>query len=188
MISTQHISFQGSLVELMGVGEGNESQILQRSNFSDMTRRLVILPGHYMVFRIGVLTKESEGENSGSVFVDTDYHRFDVDFRFTVARGSLHTVPRDLAFDPVFPGKRAELKLRVYSSFAQEMVADSLTAVPPDTRFKFVPESASKKSKIFSGQKNLIGKVVFDPGAACRKDESCYSGFSIRSKSEFSTS
>ena len=49
------------------------------------------------------MTKDVEGETNGTVFVDTDYHHFKVAFRFTVARGSLHTVPRELNFDPVFP-------------------------------------------------------------------------------------
>ena len=56
-----------------------------------------------MVFRVGILTKDEEGETNGSVFVETDFHSFDVRFRFRVARGSLHTVPRELVFDPVFP-------------------------------------------------------------------------------------
>ena len=51
------------------------------------------------------LTKEREGATEATVFVDTDFHSFEVAFRFVVARGSLHTVPRELAFDPVFPVK-----------------------------------------------------------------------------------
>ncbi len=36
----------GSLVEMMGVAEGNETQILRRTNFSEgLTRRLLIPPG-----------------------------------------------------------------------------------------------------------------------------------------------
>ena len=66
-------------------------------------RRLYIPPDHYMVFRVGILTKDEEGETKGSVFIETDFHSFDVHFRFRVARGSLHTVPRELIFDPVFP-------------------------------------------------------------------------------------
>lgn len=117
----------GSLVELMGVAEGNETQviwqtsflfllcrskavffllqILQRSNFSTgLVRRLLIPPGHYMVFRIGVLTSaDAEGESNASVYVETDYHAFRVYFRFRVARGSLNTVPRELAFEDAFP-------------------------------------------------------------------------------------
>lgn len=93
----------GSLVELMGVDLGDEADILRRANFSDMPRRLAIPPGHYMVFRIGVLTKEREGATEATVFVDTDFHSFEVKFAFVVARGSLHTVPRELAFEPAFP-------------------------------------------------------------------------------------
>ena len=94
----------GSLVELMGVERGNETQILRRANFSGMTRRLYIPPGHYMVFRIGILTSsDAEGETAASVYVETDYHSFKVLFRYTVAKGSLHTVPRELIFEPAFP-------------------------------------------------------------------------------------
>ena len=93
----------GSLVELMGVEMGNETQILQRANFSNMARKLSIPPGHYMVFRISIQTPDEEGLTNATVFIDTDYHFFLLPFRFRVAKGSLHTVPRELIFDPVFP-------------------------------------------------------------------------------------
>ncbi len=61
-----------------------------------------------MVFRIGLLTTEMEGEYNASVFIDTDYHAFRVHFRFAVARGSLHTVPGELAFEHAFPVRDRE--------------------------------------------------------------------------------
>lgn len=98
----------GSIVELMGIDSGNETQILQRRNFSDLPkrRRLHIPPDHFMVFRVGLLTpREVAGENDtkASVFVDTDRHSLDVYFRYRVAHGSLHTVPRELTLEPAFP-------------------------------------------------------------------------------------
>jgi hypothetical protein len=60
------------------------------------------------------------------------------------------------------------------------MITDSVSPFPPDPRFVFVPES--KGAKIFSGVKNLIGKVIFDPGATCRKKQLCYTGFSTNGK------
>ena len=93
----------GSLVELMGVEAGSQADILRRANFSDMTRRLKIPPGHYMVFRVGIFTPNEEGETNATVFVDTDYHAFRVPFKFRVAKGSLSTVPRELIFDSAFP-------------------------------------------------------------------------------------
>ncbi len=86
-----------------------------------MTRRLVIYPGHYMVFRIGVLTREedgAEGETAANVFVDTDHHTFRVGFRLTVARGTLFTVPRDLVFDPAFPVSTASYASRRFPPLA----------------------------------------------------------------------
>ena len=95
----------GSLVELMGVDEGNETTILERFTFSSMPRQLVIPPDHFMAFRIGILTpSDKEGATNATVYVETNYQRFEVPFRFRVAKGSLHTVPRELIFDPVFPG------------------------------------------------------------------------------------
>ena len=97
----------GSLVELMGVEEGNETTILERFTFSSMGRQLVIPPNHFMAFRIGILTPtEKEGATNATVYVETNYQKFEVPFRFRVAKGSLHTVPKELIFDPVFPGKK----------------------------------------------------------------------------------
>lgn len=93
----------GALVELMGVGRGSEMDILQRANFSGMTRKLIIHPGHYLVFRIGVNTRDQEGTIKASVFVETDHDALDVLFQYTVAEGSLHTVPKELVFEPAFP-------------------------------------------------------------------------------------
>ena len=93
----------GALVELMGVEEGNETQVLQRANFSGMVRTMSIAPGHYMVFRISIQTPEEEGLTNATVFIDTEFHAFLLPFRFRVAKGSLQTVPRELIFDSVFP-------------------------------------------------------------------------------------
>ncbi len=94
----------GSLVEMMGVAPGDEEDIAVRTNYSEgLHRRLVIPPGHYMVFRIGLMTKDLEGEHNASVFVDTDFHAFHVYFRFKVAKGSVTTMPKDLAFEHAFP-------------------------------------------------------------------------------------
>jgi hypothetical protein len=68
-----------------------------------MVRTMAIPPGHYMVFRISIQTPDEEGLTNATVFVDTDYHAFLLPFRFRVAKGSLHTVPRELIFEPVFP-------------------------------------------------------------------------------------
>lgn len=63
------------------------------------------------------------------------------------------------------------------------MTANSVVTVPPDSRFTFVPDS--RGARIFSGQKNYIGKIVFDPSKNCRDDDNCYTGFSVKSKCEY---
>ncbi len=77
---------------------------------------------------------------------------------------------------PLLQGKSVDLKLRVFSSFTQGMTTTSVETVPPDPRFSF-RESSKTRGRIFSGQKNLVGRIIFDPEAACRREQNCYSGF-----------
>ena len=71
----------GSLIELMGIAPGNETDLSGRSNFTDLARRLFVLPGHYIVFRIGLLTGAEEGEFHASCFVSSEYEELRVPFR-----------------------------------------------------------------------------------------------------------
>jgi len=166
----------GSLIELMGMAPGNESQLAGRQNFSDLSRRLYVLPGHYIVFRIGLQSGAEEGEFHASVFVSSEYEELRVPFRFRVAKGSLSTHPQQLAFDTAFPGKVSELKLHVHSSFKHKMRVKDLSVVGDDPRFTFSISQASGGS-IPPGQKSFVGRVTFDPGAVCSLTEDCYTGF-----------
>ena len=114
--------------------------------------------------------------------METSYHNFNVPYTFRVARGSLQTLPKELIFEPVFPGTKAELKLKVFSSFAEEMITETVAPVPPDPRFSFKSTVNNGRNVIMSGERSLIGKVIFDPAAGCMNDQSCYCGFSIYSK------
>ena len=75
-----------------------------------------------------------------------------------------------------------DLKLKVYSSFAEEMITDAVSTVPPDPQFRFEHAVADGRTVIMSQERSYIGKVIFDPAAGCMHDESCYCGFSIYSK------
>ena len=60
--------------------------------------------------RVGIYTPSHEtAETNSSVFVETDYQRLDVKFRFRVTKGSLSTFPSDLVFEPAFPVRRANI-------------------------------------------------------------------------------
>ena len=78
-----------------------------------------------------------------------------------------------------------DLKLKVYSSFAEEMITDAVSTVPPDPQFRFEHAVADGRTVIMSQERSYIGKVIFDPAAGCINDESCYCGFSIYSKRKF---
>ena len=62
------------------------------------------------------------------------------------------------------------------------MITDDITTVPPDPRFSFKHAVHDGRTVIMSGEKSFIGKVIFDPGAACRLDDTCYSGIHLNSK------
>ena len=97
----------------------------------------------------------------------------------------MSTVPKELIFEPVFPGERAELKLKVFSSFAQDMDVRDVVTIPNDSRFTFeVAKKQAGKSNIVSGEKSTVGTVTFNPGATCRHDDSCYVGFRLTSRSK----
>ena len=81
-----------------------------------------------------------------------------------------------------FQGKHVELKLKVYSSFAEEMITDAVSTVPFDPQFRFEHAVADGRTVIMSQERSYIGKVVFDPAAGCQQEEACYCGFSIHSK------
>ena len=81
-----------------------------------------------------------------------------------------------------FKGKEVELKLKVYSSFAEEMITDAVSTVPFNPQFRFEHAVADGRTVIMPQERSYIGKVIFDPAAGCIQDESCYSGFSIQSK------
>ena len=84
-------------------------------------------------------------------------------------------------FKFIFQGKEVELKLKVFSSFTEDMITDSVSTIPRDSRFSFKHAVFDGRTVVMSGEKSFVGRVTFDPGASCRIDESCYSGFSLTS-------
>jgi hypothetical protein len=56
-----------------------------------------------------------------------------------------------------------------------------VTTIPRDQRFSFKHAVFDGRTVVMSGEKSFVGRVTFDPGAACRHDDTCYSGFSLTS-------
>ena len=97
------INISGSLIELMGVAMGNETKVAAKQNYSDLAKRLFVMPGHFVVYRIGLLSGGEEGQYQASVQVSTEFEELSVPFRFRVAKGSLSTQAQHLSFEPTFP-------------------------------------------------------------------------------------
>ncbi|XP_040568434.1 transmembrane protein 131 isoform X1 [Lepeophtheirus salmonis] len=141
-----------------------------------------ILAGESITFCLRIVTSENEGSVQAQIFIKTEYESLTIPLKYRVVRGSLTTVPEDLEFDPVFPGEKAELKLTVYSSFAQEMITSDVNTIPKDNSFTFQHGVLRGRNVIMSVEKSYIGKVIFDPAQECRMTQSCYVGFEMGSK------
>ena len=68
----------------MGVAPGGEQEILARTNYSSLARKLYVPPHHYVVYRIGLVTGKTEGEMWASVFVSTEFQDLIIPFRYTL--------------------------------------------------------------------------------------------------------
>ena len=79
----------------------------------------------------------------------------------------------------MFQGRQSEIPLYVHSSFKHKMSMLDLSVVGGDPRFSFRLEEGAV---INPGQKSFVGHVKFDPGAVCRGEEECYTGFSPHTK------
>ena len=96
---------------------GNETKIASKQNYSDLAKRLFVMPGHFVLYRIGLMSGSEEGQYQASVFVTTEFQELSVPFRFRVAKGSLSPQSQQLSFEPTFPvslhfnGEDSHLKL-----------------------------------------------------------------------------
>ena len=75
----------------------------------------------------------------------------------------------------LFQGRVSEIQLFVESSFKHAMQVKSLSVLGNDPRFSF--QLADPPPSLTPGQRSHVGRVLFDPGAACRPTEDCYTGF-----------
>ncbi|XP_069697669.1 transmembrane protein 131 isoform X2 [Periplaneta americana] len=175
----------GALVELVGVEEGNRSTVLQRHSFSNMSTTLVLMPGHYAVFRVFVEAPKTEGAILAEVFVKTQFERVVIPARMTVAHGNLEVLPESLVLDDCFPGKLCMQQLQVRSLFNREMDVTSITSVPPDPQvsYEYRKErdisSTLHVARISPLNTSSIGELRFNPAIGCRNQ--CYLGISPNS-------
>lgn len=137
-LSCVNITFTGSLIELMGVSVGNETTIAAKQNFSDLAKKLFVMPGHYVVYRIGLQSGTEEGEFHASVFVSTEFEELRVPFRFRVAKGSLSMQNQDVSFEPTFPVRYYKLHISfLYHQYDGEYGG---FIVSSSVQFAFVPD------------------------------------------------
>lgn len=71
--------------------------------FKYLCLQLVLMPGHYAVFRVFVEAPKTEGTVSAEVFIKTQFERVVIPTVMTVAHGNLEMVPESLVLDDCFP-------------------------------------------------------------------------------------
>ncbi|PNF21398.1 hypothetical protein B7P43_G15334 [Cryptotermes secundus] len=175
----------GALVELVGAEEGNQSTVLQRHSFSNMSTTLVLMPGCYAVFRVFVEAPKTEGTVLAEVFIKTQFERLVIPTVMTVAHGDLELVPESLVIDDCFPGKFCSQQLRVRSLFSREMDVTSITSVPPDPQVSYEngrePDGslAVHVTRILPLNTSSVGELRFNPAVGCGNH--CYLGISPNS-------
>ncbi|CAG0879470.1 unnamed protein product, partial [Darwinula stevensoni] len=98
---------------------------------------LIIAPGYFVLFRLGVRTPTEEGMHYGKVFVHTVYEEMDVPFRLRTALGTLSFIPTSLDFPDAFPGKISRTEVHVYSSFHHPLRLARVSPIPADPRLSF---------------------------------------------------
>lgn len=168
-----------SAVELMGVEEGNLTTIKNRNNMTYTSKSLFLKPHHYAVFRIGVLTPDTEGIFIAEAFVQTQFEQIKIPFRLRTADGSLSVVPNTIVFDHAFPGKISKQNLHILSTFGHPMSVKEVKPLPADSRFSYEPSQSSLLT-LQAGHKSHVGRLVFDPKVECGSE--CYTGFPLTSK------
>ncbi|CAL4187748.1 unnamed protein product, partial [Meganyctiphanes norvegica] len=170
-----------SAVELMGVEEGNITTIRSRNNMSYVSKSLFLKPNHYAVFRIGVLTPDTEGIFNAESFVQTQYEQIKIPFRLRTADGSLSVVPNKIIFKNAFPGKISQQDLHIFSTFGHPMTVKDVKPQPPDQRFWYESSVGRGGAPVLRpGHQSQVGRLVFDPMAHCHSE--CYAGFSLAAK------
>lgn len=65
--------------------------------------QLVLMGGHYAVFRVSVTAPNTEGDIIAEVFVETQFEHVVIPVRMTVLHGNLEIVPESLVLDDCFP-------------------------------------------------------------------------------------
>ena len=65
--------------------------------------QMVLMPGHYAVFRMFVEVPKTEGIVMSHVFINTQFEHLVIPAVMTVAHGHLEVVPESVVFDKCFP-------------------------------------------------------------------------------------
>ncbi|XP_049836735.1 transmembrane protein 131 isoform X2 [Schistocerca gregaria] len=171
----------GGAVELLGVEEGNQSSVLRKHSFKNMSKSQILKPGFFAVFRVVVVAPEMEGILEAEVFVQTQFEKVVLSAKMRVAHGKLEVVPEPVIFDDCFPGKLCVQQLHVRSLFSHTMMVTGITSVPPDPRVTYIPpETGGGPIYITELLVNSVGDLCFEPGLKCGVSK-CYTGIPYNS-------
>ncbi|XP_022100300.1 transmembrane protein 131-like isoform X2 [Acanthaster planci] len=168
--------------QVLGVEPG-EGKLLtkQHDAFSIRRKSLVINEHHFAVLRLEVKAPLTEGQFLGSVVIETPHERVSISAKLRTVEGCLGVKPEHVIFRPAFPGTTQSVSLMLVNSFSHRMKLESILPDPPDKRFYYRLPKKTPVVEIEPHRKQKVGRIVFDPKAACGEDDSCYVGLSTQS-------
>ena len=163
-----------TLVDLLGVEEGNGTMLTRKHNTSLIqTNPLILKPYHFAVFMVELVAPKMEGTFAAEVIIVTQFENLYIPITLRTAEGSLTSIPEKVLFDKAFPGKILKQELKLHSSFIYYMEVKDVTFQPNDSRFSY--ERPKHRPILLEPLlESIIGHIKFNPRGACQDD--CYIG------------
>ncbi|KAI0212835.1 transmembrane protein 131 [Lamellibrachia satsuma] len=169
------VNLNGTQVQFLGSEKGNGTTLARSHNTSGVDMHpLILKPHHFAVFRVNLISPSTEGAFASDIVIVTQFQNVYIPITLRTVEGSLNALPGMLLFEHCFPGKICSHDLRIYSSFKHFLEVRDILFSPNDTRFYYVPRSASKAVFLQPQKTNHIGKIYFNMKKECEED--CYVG------------
>ncbi|XP_038063228.1 transmembrane protein 131-like [Patiria miniata] len=168
--------------QVLGVEPGDSKLLAkQHDAFSIRRKSLVITEHHFAVLRLEVKAPLTEGQFLGDVVIETPHERLPISAKLRTVEGCLGVKPEHIILRPAFPGTTQSASLTLLNNFSHRMKLESIVPDPPDKRFYHRLPKKTPVIEIEPHKKLKVGRIVFDPKAACGEEDLCYVGLSTKS-------
>jgi len=108
---------------------------------------------------------------TGFLIIKSEYEIIKILVKARIEIGSMTFDPQHLELPPSFPGRTVGKTLKVLSTFTYPTKIESFFSTDPHFYHRRI---SSKDTTVSNGENMRFGKVQFDAGHKCRKDNNCY--------------